>query len=116
MFTLGTTSRGQGNMLYMCHVARDYVQLYSDVPDDFTGCLPPWQLLTLEEMQLLTAEREAIGALRAERDRLLVASDWTQVADAAVDRTAWAAYRSALRALPETYAGGPVEWPGAPDA
>lgn len=102
--------------LYMCHVARDYVQLYSDVPDDFTGCQPPWQLLTLEEMQRLTAEREAIGALRAERDRRLVSSDWTQVADAPIDKTAWATYRSALRALPETYQGGPVEWPEAPAA
>lgn len=41
------------------------------------------------------------AALRAERNRRLTACDWTQVADAPVDQTAWAAYRAALRALPE---------------
>jgi hypothetical protein len=39
--------------------------------------------------------------LRAERDRALTTSDWTQVLDAPVDRTAWATYRQALRDLPE---------------
>jgi hypothetical protein len=38
--------------------------------------------------------------LRAERDALLSASDWTQAADANVDKKAWAAYRQALRDLP----------------
>lgn len=35
--------------------------------------------------------------IRKQRDALLVASDWTQVADAPVDKQAWAAYRQALR-------------------
>lgn len=35
--------------------------------------------------------------VRAERNNLLLASDWTQVADAPVDKTAWAIYRQALR-------------------
>lgn len=39
-------------------------------------------------------------AFRIERDRLLAASDWTQVPDAPVDHTAWAAYRQELRDLP----------------
>jgi hypothetical protein len=43
----------------------------------------------------------AWAVLRAERNRRLTACDWTQVADAPVDQTAWAAYRTALRALPE---------------
>ena len=34
---------------------------------------------------------------RAERNRRLADSDWTQVADAPVDREAWAAYRQSLR-------------------
>jgi len=34
---------------------------------------------------------------RAERDGLLAQSDWTQVADAPVDKAAWAVYRQALR-------------------
>ena len=40
----------------------------------------------------ITAEQ-----VRAERDVLLAASDWTQVADAPVDQAAWAVYRQALR-------------------
>ena len=39
-------------------------------------------------------------SVRAERNRKLTASDWTQVADAPVDQTAWAAYRQGLRDVP----------------
>ena len=35
--------------------------------------------------------------VRTERNNLLLASDWTQVADAPVDKTAWATYRQELR-------------------
>jgi len=34
------------------------------------------------------------------RDGELVATDWTQVADAPVDKAAWATYRQELRDLP----------------
>ena len=34
------------------------------------------------------------------RNAQLAASDWTQVADAPVDKAAWATYRQALRDLP----------------
>jgi hypothetical protein len=55
--------------------------------------------------------------VRAERDRLLAASDWTQVADAPVDQAAWAIYRQALRDVPDQ-AGFPenVIWPETPNA
>jgi hypothetical protein len=54
-------------------------------------------------------------SVRAERNRKLTASDWTQVADAPVDQTAWAAYRQALRDVP-TQASFPwdVTWPTEP--
>jgi hypothetical protein len=53
--------------------------------------------------------------VRAERDRLLAASDWTQVADAPVDQAAWAEYRQALRDVPQQE-GFPenVVWPDRP--
>jgi hypothetical protein len=35
------------------------------------------------------------------RNAQLAKSDWTQVADAPVDKAAWATYRQALRDLPE---------------
>jgi hypothetical protein len=46
--------------------------------------------------------------LRIHRDRLLAASDWTQVADAPVDQQAWAVYRQQLRDFPATWTPGPV--------
>lgn len=53
--------------------------------------------------------------MRFRRDALLTASDWTQVADAPVDRTAWAAYRQALRDFPATWTPGPeANFPEAP--
>jgi len=41
--------------------------------------------------------------LRIQRDALLVSSDWTQVADAPVDKQAWASYRQQLRDFPSTW-------------
>lgn len=49
---------------------------------------------------------------RGTRDRLLAASDFSQLPDAPVDATAWATYRQALRDVPEQ-AGFPqvIDWP-----
>lgn len=65
---------------------------------------------------LLTAL--AAAEARQQRDRMLAASDWTQVADVPLtieQRAAWATYRQALRDVPEQ-AGFPdvIEWPVAP--
>ena len=53
--------------------------------------------------------------IRQQRNALLAASDWTQVADAPVDQAAWAVYRQALRDV-TTQAGFPNEvvWPVSP--
>ena len=61
----------------------------------------------------LAEKREA--EIRAQRNTLLTASDWTQVADAPVDQAAWATYRQALRDVPQQ-AGFPhdVVWPTSP--
>lgn len=69
--------------------------------------------MTAEEAE---AEIAALAAtVRAQRDYLLATSDWTQSADAPVDRPLWAAYRQALRVLPEQ-AGFPIDcsWPEPP--
>ena len=42
--------------------------------------------------------------LRYWRDTELARTDWTQVADAPVDKEAWATYRQALRDLPSSNA------------
>lgn len=53
--------------------------------------------------------------LRWKRDGLLFGSDWTQAADAPVDKAAWASYRQELRDLPATTTdpSNPV-WPAKP--
>lgn len=49
------------------------------------------------------------------RNARLAASDWTQVADAPVDRDAWATYRQALRDFPATWTPSEtVDFPLAP--
>ena len=62
---------------------------------------------------------ELLAALRKKRDRLLAASDFTQLSDSPLtdaERTAWAAYRETLRNLPATFAADPasVQWPTQP--
>jgi hypothetical protein len=54
-------------------------------------------------------------AIREQRDAKLSLSDWTQVADAPVDKAAWATYRQALRDVP-SQSGFPweVTWPTTP--
>ena len=41
--------------------------------------------------------------MRLRRDALLVASDWAMIPDTPTDKTAWAAYRQALRDFPKTW-------------
>ena len=69
------------------------------------------QVWTLQQL----AQDTASANVRGYRDRLLTTSDWTQVADAPVDKTAWATYRQALRDV-TSQAGFPwaVEWPEQP--
>lgn len=67
-------------------------------------------------MRLSLSASSEMAALRAERDRRLAACDWTQGADAVgrVDVVAWAAYRQALRDLPETADPRNPVWPDPP--
>ena len=47
-------------------------------------------------------DEQKMEQVRLWRDAQLAATDWTQVADAPVDASAWATYRQALRDLPAT--------------
>lgn len=58
------------------------------------------------------------GEMRRQRDALIASCDWTQMPDAplpAATKALWAAYRQALREVPEQ-AGFPtmISWPVAP--
>lgn len=66
--------------------------------------------------QIKDADRQTeAAAARKERDRLLLACDWAVLPDAQTERTAWEAYRQALRDVPEQ-PGFPytIEWPAKP--
>ncbi len=58
---------------------------------------------------------EQATRIRADRDKRLAETDWTQVADAPVDASAWATYRQSLRDVPSQN-GFPheVTWPEKP--
>ena len=74
--------------------------------------------LTQQEIDELNVRSNARlpDEVRQTRDGLLKKSDWSQIADAPVDAEAWAAYRQALRNVPDQ-SGFPneVTWPTEPE-
>lgn len=70
----------------------------------------------------LSADESAakVGAqwnvIRAERNKLLVESDWTQLPDAPVDAAAWATYRQALRDVTDQANPFAIIWPQGPSS
>lgn len=69
-----------------------------------------------EQAQIDREDAEAAANAREDRNRLLADSDWTQVADAPVDKAVWATYRQALRDV-TVQVGFPysVTWPVKPE-
>ena len=61
-------------------------------------------------------DAEQAKSVRTTRDEKLKDSDWTQVADAPVDKTVWATYRQELRDLTKQ-SGFPwdITWPTQPE-
>ena len=74
-----------------------------------------WNVIdkTADEMAAETANKAS--SVRSDRNGRLSACDWTQLADAPIDKAAWATYRGALRDVP-SQAGFPwdISWPEAP--
>jgi hypothetical protein len=60
-------------------------------------------------------DAEQAKNVRQQRTEKLKESDWTQIADSTADKTAWAAYRQALRDI-TSQAGFPwtIDWPEQP--
>ena len=60
-------------------------------------------------------DAEQAKSVRDDRNKRLTETDWTQVADAPVDKAAWATYRQALRDVP-SQGGFPwdIQWPTQP--
>lgn len=75
-----------------------------------------WTVLPLTSEQQAAATAQKSASVRMERTQKLKDSDWTQVADAPVDKAAWATYRQSLRDI-TSQAGFPwtVNWPVQPE-
>lgn len=90
----------------------DYIEVITNAQ---TGEVTQRPLTQAEIAALQPTTEQLASEARAQRNALLSASDWTQVADAPVDQAAWAVYRQALRDItvqsgfPET-----INWPVAP--
>lgn len=74
-----------------------------------------WRVRNLNDAELKSRYDAQAESVRVERNSKLSECDWTQVLDAPVDQTAWAAYRQDLRDLTEQV-GFPwdVKWPEPP--
>ena len=79
--------------------------------------------LTEEEIAEKQAQETATiseepNRVREKRNALLAESDWTQITDATVDKTAWATYRTSLRDI-TTHSNFPdleeADWPTKPE-
>lgn len=73
------------------------------------------QELTVEEKEVVKTNQWHI--VRQERTNRLIESDWTQLADAPINKEEWAIYRQLLRDITET-TDDPfdIRWPGPPEA
>ena len=74
-----------------------------------------WSISEMDDDAKAAKDAEQAKNIRSDRDKRLSDTDWTQVADAPVDKAVWATYRQALRDVP-AQAGFPydITWPSKP--
>jgi hypothetical protein len=74
-----------------------------------------WKIVDFDDAVKAVVDEQQAKSVRTTRDEKLKDSDWTQVADAPVDKTVWATYRQELRDLTKQ-SGFPweVTWPTQP--
>ena len=76
-----------------------------------------WQQIPMIDEEKAEATRAKIREVSAKRNKLLVDSDWTQLADVTLsNKDMWVAYRQYLRNIPNQ-SGYPwvIEWPATPN-
>jgi hypothetical protein len=89
-----------------------------NLPDAFAVCRLVNGSAVVDATLLAARNTTLAASIRAKRDALLAACDWTTLSDAPLttaQKTAWVSYRAALRDIPEQ-SGFPtsVIWPDAP--
>ena len=75
-----------------------------------------YSVADLDAEGIAAKDADQSKSVRDDRNKRLTETDWTQVADAPVDKAAWATYRQALRDVP-SQGGFPwdVQWPTQPE-
>lgn len=98
----------------------DHTQRPVEGPPEFDGTnwKQTWELEAIPQAEIDASVEAAFTGIRAQRNALLTACDWTQVDDTPLTNTekqAWAVYRQALRDFPAT-TSDPFnpEWPTPP--
>jgi hypothetical protein len=97
-----------------------YTQVLEEDPPVFSTEDQRWtQVWRVRDMTVEEVQQRNEGKaseIRTERNEKLAVSDWTQIADATVDKTVWAMYRQALRDI-TSQTGFPhsVQWPTQPE-
>ena len=96
---------------------------YDQMTQQLAACTPyiqgDWvytvEVVPLTPEQIATRDEAQASSVRAQRDQLLTACDWTQLPDSPVDPLTWRPYRQELRNVPQQ-PGFPwsVTWPVAP--
>ena len=74
-----------------------------------------WSVADMDAEAIAAKDAEQAASMRKQRDEKLAECDWTQVADAPVNKAAWATYRQALRDI-TTQEDFPwtITWPSKP--
>ena len=68
-------------------------------------------VVSLSDEEIASAKASAMSQIRANRDRLLSACDWTQLPDVSfAKKSEWTTYRQTLRDLPNTITTDPRTW------
>lgn len=75
-----------------------------------------WRVREMTAEEVTSRNDTQAAQVRTDRNALLSTSDWTQVADAPVDKAVWATYRQSLRDI-SAQAGFPwtITWPTQPE-
>ena len=75
-----------------------------------------YSVADMDAEAIAAKDAEQAKSVRDTRNQKLKDSDWTQVADAPVDKAAWATYRQELRDI-TSQAGFPwdIQWPAQPE-
>jgi hypothetical protein len=96
--------------------SQDYTKNITEgSPENVDGWRQTWVVTDATTDEIAQRTQAQADGVRNQRNQSLSESDWTQVADAPVDKAAWATYRQALRDVTQQ-AGFPwdVQWPVAP--